>query len=179
MGRSPARRHARPLPGLPRFPGGRGQHRSRDSEQLAGPTSPTSQALAGSSQTYSFPTAYASRRGDVTDRRSTRSGGGRGAPAQAPPPPRGGTRPVPPCLGGRASAPGRLPRARGLRRLARLGGRSSPSSHSPCGGKVGGRWKGMDPREQIKQVRSRAWGGSEGFLRSSSADTALLPSPGH
>lgn len=66
LGRSPARRHIQWLPGLPRLPGARGQHRDRDSEQPAGPASPASQATAGSSQTYSFPTACASRRGDVT-----------------------------------------------------------------------------------------------------------------
>lgn len=65
MGRPPARRHARQLPWVPKLSGARGQHGDRDSEQLAEPTSPASQAAAGSSQTYSFPTAYASRRGDV------------------------------------------------------------------------------------------------------------------
>lgn len=66
LGRSPTGRHVRWLPGLPRLPGARGQYRDRDSEQPSGPASPASQAAAGSSQTYSFPTAYASRRGDVT-----------------------------------------------------------------------------------------------------------------
>lgn len=131
LGRSPARCHGRWLPGLSRLPGARGQHRDRDSEKPSGPTSPTSLAAAGSSQTYSFPTAYASRRGDVTGRRSTRSTRGRCALAQAPPPASGGRRPVPPCPERRASAHGQPPCARGLRRPARLGGHSSPSSQSP------------------------------------------------
>lgn len=126
LGRSPARRHVRGSRVSRGFPGPAASTATVTASSPQAPRAPQARQLAGSSQTYSFPTAYASRRGDVTDLRSTRSAGGRGARAQAPPPASGGRRPVPPCpaLDRRASAHGQLPRAQGLRRLARLGGHS-------------------------------------------------------
>lgn len=86
LGRSPARRHVRGSRVSRGFPGPAASTATVTASSPQAPRAPQTRQLAGSSQTYSFPTAYASRRGDVTDLRSTRSAGGRAGAALGPRP---------------------------------------------------------------------------------------------